>query len=60
MRLILLFCILFGVGISSSSFAQIRDPGLTGRSGGKALYGEVTVEGEQLNNGKPVKVDLTL
>ncbi len=33
---------------------------LTGRSGGKALYGEVSVEGEQLNNGKPVKVDLIL
>lgn len=58
MRLFLLFCVL--LGISSSSVAQIRDPGLTGRSGGKALYGEVTVEGEQLNNGKPVKVDLTL
>src|SRR5215510_11549540 len=60
MRLILLFCIIISAGISSSSLAQIRDPGLTGRSGGKALYGEVTVEGEQLNNGKPVKVDLIL
>ena len=58
MRLFLLFCIL--AGISFSTFAQIRDPGLTGRSGGKALYGEVIVEGEQLNNGKPVKVDLIL
>jgi tetratricopeptide (TPR) repeat protein len=58
MRLILLFCIL--IGISVSSIAQIRDPGLSGRSGGKRLYGDVTVEGEQLNNGKPVKVDLTL
>ena len=60
MRAILLFCILIGAGIGCSSFAQIRDPGLTGRSGGKMLYGEVSVEGEQLNNGKPVKVDLTL
>src|SRR5215510_4827856 len=58
MRLFLLFCILLAV--SSSSLAQLRDPGLTGRSGGKALSGEVTVEGEQLNNGKPVKVDLIL
>src|SRR5215510_12811955 len=58
MRLFLLFCIL--AGISFSTFAQIRDPSLTGRSGGKALYGEVIVEGEQLNNGKPVKVDLIL
>lgn len=58
MRLVLLFCVL--LAISSSSLAQIRDPSLTGRSGGKTLYGEVTVEGEQLNNGKPVKVDLTL
>ena len=60
MRLILLLCVLIVAGIGSSSFAQIRDPGLTGRSGGKSLYGEVVVEGEQLNNGKPVKVDLIL
>ena len=58
MRTILLFCIIISASISS--LAQIRDPGLTGRSGGKSLYGEVSVEGEQLNNGKPVKVDLTL
>ena len=58
MRLFLLFCILLAT--SSSSLAQLRDPSLTGRSGGKALYGDVSVEGEQLNNGKPVKVDLTL
>ena len=58
MRLFLSFCIL--AGISFSTFAQLRDPGLNGRSGGKALYGEVIVEGEQLNNGKPVKVDLIL
>jgi tetratricopeptide (TPR) repeat protein len=58
MRLFLLFCIV--LGISFSSLAQIRDPGLTGRSGGKMLYGEVSVEGEQLNNGKPIKVDITL
>jgi len=58
MRLFLLFGIV--LGISFSSLAQIRDPGLTGRSGGKMLYGEVSVEGEQLNNGKPIKVDLTL
>lgn len=57
MRLILLFCIIISAAVSS--FAQ-RDPGLNGRSGGKALYGEVAVEGEQLNNGKPVKVDLIL
>lgn len=60
MRLILLVCIIISAGVSSSSFAQLRDPGLNGRSGGKALYGEITVEGEQLNNGKPVKIDLTL
>lgn len=60
MRLFLLCCILITAGFSSSSLAQIRDPGLTGRSGGKALYGEIVVEGEQLNNGKPVKIDLTL
>src|SRR5262249_51813543 len=58
MRLFLLFCILLAT--SSSSLAQLRDPSLTGRSGGKALSGEVVVEGEQLNNGKPVKVDLIL
>ena len=60
MRLFLLCCILIGAGINSSSLAQLRDPGVNGRSGGKALYGEIIVEGEQLNNGKPVKIDLTL
>lgn len=60
MRIVLLILVLVTAGISSPSFAQRRDPGLTGRSGGKMLYGEVTVEGEQLNNGKPVRVDLTL
>jgi tetratricopeptide (TPR) repeat protein len=60
MRLILLFCVLISAGISSNSFAQIRDPGLSGRSGGKLVYGDVTVEGEQLNKGKPIKIDLTL
>ena len=60
MRLVLLFCVVIGASISSSLFAQIRDPGLTGRSGGKNLYGEVSVEGEQLNNGRPVRVDLIL
>jgi len=58
MRLFLLFSIV--LGIVSTSVAQLRDPSLTGRSGGKALYGEVIVEGEDLNNGKPVKVDLIL
>jgi len=60
MRLFLMWCVLAGVGIGSSTFAQIRDPGLSGRSGGKALYGDVTVQGEELNKGKPVKVDLIL
>jgi tetratricopeptide (TPR) repeat protein len=58
MRLFLLFCLVLGIGFTS--VAQLRDPSLTGRSGGKALYGEVIVEGEELNNGKPVKVDLIL
>jgi tetratricopeptide (TPR) repeat protein len=60
MRLILLCCVLLVLANGFPSYAQIRDPGLPGRSGGKALYGEVTVEGEQLNNNKPIKVDLTL
>jgi tetratricopeptide (TPR) repeat protein len=60
MRLFLLCCILIGAGVNSSSLAQFRDPGVNGRSGGKSLYGEIIVEGEQLNNGKPVKIDLTL
>ena len=58
-RLVLLFCFLSGSN-ATSILAQIRDPGLAGRSGGKMLYGEVTIDGEELNNGKPVKVDLTL
>ncbi len=60
MRLVLFCCVVFYAGIGSAAFAQIRDPGLGGRSGGKLLYGDVTVEGQQLNNGKPIKVDLTL
>ena len=59
-RLVLLCCVLLLVATYSPALAQMRDPGLPGRSGGKALYGEITVEGEQLNNNKPVKVDLTL
>jgi len=59
MRLILL-CFVLGVASVSSPLAQIRDPGLSGRSGGKALYGDVTVEGDQVNNNKPIKIDLTL
>src|SRR5262245_60364207 len=60
MRHLLFYCILIVAGVNSSVFAQIRDPGLSGRSGGKLLYGDVTVEDEQLNKGKPIKVDLTL
>ncbi|HEV8370165.1 MAG TPA: tetratricopeptide repeat protein [Pyrinomonadaceae bacterium] len=60
MRLFLLCCVLVVVGIGYPTFAQIRDPTLTGRSGGKALYGDITVQREELNNGKPVKVDLIL
>jgi tetratricopeptide (TPR) repeat protein len=60
MRLFLVYCVLAGIGVGCPALAQLRDPGLSGRSGGKALYGEITVDGEVLNNGKPVKVDLTL
>lgn len=60
MRLILLCCVLLVLAAGLPAHAQIRDPGLPGRSGGKALYGDVTVEGDQVNNSKPVKIDLTL
>lgn len=60
MRLILLCCVLLVVATGSSALAQLRDPGLPGRSGGKALYGDVTVEGDQVDNNKPIKIDLTL
>jgi tetratricopeptide (TPR) repeat protein len=60
MRLFLVFFLLICAGIGSPVIAQIRDPTLTGRSGGKNLYGDITVAGEQLNHGKPVRVDLTL
>jgi tetratricopeptide (TPR) repeat protein len=60
MRLFLIYSLLICAGIGSPVIAQIRDPALTGRSGGKALYGEITIEGEQANRSKPVKVDLTL
>ena len=60
MRLFLIYSLLICAGIGSPVFAQVRDPAVTGRSGGKALYGDITVEGEQANRGKLVKVDLTL
>jgi tetratricopeptide (TPR) repeat protein len=60
MRLFLFYCVLIGAGIGSPVIAQMRDPSLNGRSGGHAVYGDVTVEGDQASRGKPVKVDLTL
>ena len=60
MRFFLIYSLLICAGIGSPVLAQMRDPALTGRSGGKALYGEITIEGEQAIRGKPIKVDLTL
>ncbi len=60
MRFFLLFCVLIAPGVSSAAVAQIRDPTLNGRSGGHALYGDVTIEGYEASRGRPVKVDLTL
>jgi hypothetical protein len=59
MRLFLFYCVLIGAGIGSPVIAQIRDPAVNGRSGGHAVYGDVTVEGDQAS-GRPVKVDITL
>lgn len=59
-RLLLVGCVFLGVALNSQTYAQLRDPGLSGRSGGKALYGEVNIQGEDLNAGKPVKIDLIL
>lgn len=61
-RLFFLFLcgVVLGVAPASQTDAQIRDPGVSGRSGGKALYGEIKIEGDDLNNGKPVRVDLIL
>lgn len=60
MRLFLIYSLLICAGIGSPVIGQMRDPTLTGRSGGKALYGDITIEGDQATRGKPVKVDLTL
>lgn len=59
-RLSLMTCVLVvnGLAFGATVYAQIRDPGINGRSGGHAVYGDVKVEGEQ--TGKPIKVDLTL
>jgi tetratricopeptide (TPR) repeat protein len=60
MRFFLIYSLLICAGIGSPAIAQMRDPTLTGRSGGKAVYGDITIEGDQAGRGKPVKVDLTL
>ena len=55
-----LLCCCIVIACAEAAFSQRRDPSPNGRSGGKTLYGDVSIEGEQLSNGKPVKVDLTL
>jgi tetratricopeptide (TPR) repeat protein len=60
MRLLIAISFVILVGMIAPAVAQIRDPGLGGRGGGRTLYGDVLVGGEQLNHGKPVKIDITL
>jgi tetratricopeptide (TPR) repeat protein len=59
MRSLVLYFV-FITSIGSPLYAQIRDPVLTGRSGGHTVYGDITVTGDPTNRNKPVKVDLTL
>jgi tetratricopeptide (TPR) repeat protein len=60
MKIFLTVSLVVLTGMMAPARAQSRDPGLNGRGGGRTLYGDVVVAGEQLNNGKPVKIDLTL
>lgn len=60
MRLLLAISFVMLAAVAAPTVAQVRDPGIGGRGGGRSLYGDVIVAGEQLNNGKPVKIDITL
>src|SRR5256714_13944639 len=60
MRILLALFLVILAGIAVSTSAQRQDPTVNGRGGGRTLYGDVLVAGEQLNNGKPVKIDITL
>ncbi len=60
MRMLFALALLVFGGLIAPADAQIRDPTVGGRGGGRTLYGDVVVAGEQLNRGKPVKIDITL
>jgi tetratricopeptide (TPR) repeat protein len=60
MRILLAISFVVLAGAVAPALGQSRDPGLNGRGGGRTLYGDVVVAGEELNRGKPVKIDLTL
>jgi Tfp pilus assembly protein PilF len=60
MKLILAISFVMIAGWAAPTLAQFGDPGVNGRGGGRSLYGDVIVSGEQLNRGKPVKIDVTL
>lgn len=47
-------------GIASSAGAQIRDPGLNGRSGGHAIYGDIQVDDSQARGAKPMSLIVIL
>ena len=60
MRILLAISFVILAGMIAPALAQVRDPGLGGRGGGRTLFGDITVAGEELNRGKPVKIDITL
>ncbi len=60
MRFFALVFVLLNSAIAFPASAQMREPGLNGRSGGHAVYGDVKVEEDPADRGRTVKLDLTL
>ena len=59
MKTVIALTLFLFAGAINLTFGQ-RDPTVNGRGGGRTLFGDVIVSGEQLNPGKPVKIDITL
>jgi tetratricopeptide (TPR) repeat protein len=60
MRLCLGIFVFACVGMTAPLAAQVRDPSLAGRSGGRSVFGDVTLAGNRLAGGKTVKVEVIL
>jgi len=59
-RFFIFICFIALSGIGSFAGAQIRDPGLGGRSGGHAIYGDIQVDDTQTGGMKPMSLTVIL